>query len=105
MKIAITPVTVWSATGPKSASVFEVRYINYSGPAAIADCHMLDSASTEVLPVGLVPATAEQCEAWTDDATFCGVLAENAGLTPVEPVVEWVPPAPVPPAPAPVPAE
>lgn len=55
---------------------------------------MLDSTGTEVLPVGLVPATAEQCEAWTDDASFCGVLAENAGLTPVEPVVEWEPPVP-----------
>lgn len=95
MKIAITPVTVWSATGPKSASVFEARYVNYTGPTAVADCHMFDASGVEVSAVGLVPASAEQCEAWTDDASFCGALAENAGLIPVEPIVEWAPtPAP-----------
>jgi len=30
--------------------------------------------------VGLVPATAEQCAAWTDDVTFAGVFAVNAGF-------------------------
>lgn len=100
MKIAINPVPVWSPTGPKSATVFEVRYTNYSGPTAIADCHLLDASGVEVSSVGLVPATAEQCDAWTDDASFCAVLAGNAGLVPVEPVVEWAAPAP-----APAPAE
>ena len=91
MKIAIEPVTIWSATGPKSATVFETRYVNYTGPTAIADCHLFDESGVEISSVGLVPATAEQCEAWTDDALFCATLAENAGLTPIEPVVEWTP--------------
>lgn len=90
MKILITPVTVWSSTGPKTASVFEMRYVNYSGPAAVADCHLFDeNGTTEVSSVGLVNATAEQCDSWTDDVTFAAVLAVNAGLEPVEPLTEW----------------
>ena len=82
MKIQIVPVSVWTPSGPQSATVFEVRYINYYGPNAVADCHLLSAGGVEVAALGIVPATAEQCAAWTDDDKFAGVLAVNAGLTP-----------------------
>jgi hypothetical protein len=69
-----------SPASPKVGVLFEVRYINYTAPTAVADCHLLDADGVEIMPVGLVPATAEQCDAWTDDATFAGVLAVNAGF-------------------------
>ena len=72
-----------SPAAPKSGTQFEVRYVNYSGPTAVADCHLLDKDGVEIMSVGLVPATAEQCAAWTDDDTFAGVLAVNAGFEPV----------------------
>jgi len=60
--------------------LFEVRYVNYTDPTAVADCHLLDADGVEIMPVGLVPATAEQCAEWTDDAAFAAVLAVNAGF-------------------------
>lgn len=78
MFIDITPVTVWTPTGLKSASRFEVRYVNYQNGPAIADCHLW-TADEEVSSL-LVGATEAQCSAWTDDATFYAVLAANAGL-------------------------
>jgi len=80
MTIPIAPYTIGSPALPKVGTQFEVRYINYSGPTAVADCHVLDDKGVEIMSVGLVPATAEQCEAWTDDKTFAGVLATNAGF-------------------------
>lgn len=81
MKIDITPVSVWSASGPASADQFEVRYVNYSsGGTAVADCHLW--AGTAEVGSQLVNATAEQTAAWEDDAAFYAVLAQNAGLTP-----------------------
>ena len=78
--IPIAPYTMGSPASPKVGTQFEVRYINYTAPTAIADCHLLDADGVEIMPVGLVPATAEQCAEWTDDATFAGVLAVNAGF-------------------------
>ena len=78
--IPIAPYTMGSPAQPKVGTQFEVRYINYSAPTAVADCHLLDAEGVEIMPVGLVPATAEQCAAWTDDAAFAGVLAVNAGF-------------------------
>ena len=80
MTIPIAPYTMGSPGAPKVGTQFEVRYINYTGPTAVADCHLLDAAGVEIEAVGLVPATAEQCDAWTDDAQFCAVLAVNAGF-------------------------
>ena len=78
--IPIAPYTMGSPASPKVGVLFEVRYINYTSPTAVADCHLLDADGVEIMPVGLVPATAEQCAEWTDDATFAGVLAVNAGF-------------------------
>jgi hypothetical protein len=69
-----------SPAQPKVGTQFEVRYINYSDPTAVADCHLLDADGVEIMPVGLVPATAEQCADWTNDAAFAAVLAVNAGF-------------------------
>ena len=69
-----------SPAQPKVGVLFEVRYIQYTSPTAVADCHLLDADGVEIMTVGLVPATAEQCAAWTDDAAFAGVLAVNAGF-------------------------
>ena len=81
MKIDITPVSVWTPNGVLSANKFEVRYVNYSsGGTAVADCHVW--AGDVEVSASLVNVTPEQTEAWTDDAAFCAVLAENAGLTP-----------------------
>lgn len=80
MTIPIAPYTIGSPAFPKVGTQFEVRYINYTGPSAVADCHILDATGVEIMVVGLVAATAEQCEAWTDDKTFAGVLATNAGF-------------------------
>ena len=80
MTIAIAPYTIGSPGAPKVGTQFEVRYINYTGPTAVADCHLLDAAGIEILAVGLIQATAEQCAAWTDDDAFAAVLAVNAGF-------------------------
>ena len=78
--IPIAPYTMGSPAAPKIGVLFEIRYINYTSPTAVADCHLLDADGVEIMPVGLVPATAEQCAAWTDDAAFACVLAVNAGF-------------------------
>ena len=69
-----------SPNAPKTGVIFSVRYINYTSPTAVADCHLLDADGVEIMPVGLVPATAEQCAAWVNDDVFAGVLAVNAGF-------------------------
>jgi hypothetical protein len=78
--IPISPYTMGSPNAPKIGVIFSVRYIQYTDPTAVADCHLLDAEGVEIMPVGLVPATAEQCAAWTDDAAFAAVLAVNAGF-------------------------
>ena len=80
MTIPIAPYIMGSPAAPKTGTQFEVRYINYTGPTAVADCHLLDDDGVEIMTVGLVAATAEQCAAWTDDDTFACVLAVNAGF-------------------------
>jgi hypothetical protein len=69
-----------SPAQPKVGTQFECRYIQYTSPTAVADCHLLDADGVEIMPVGLVPATAEQCAAWSSDAAFAGVFAVNAGF-------------------------
>jgi hypothetical protein len=78
--IPIAPYTMGSPAQPKVGTQFEVRYINYSAPTAVADCHLLDAEGVEIMPVGLVPATAEQCAVWVNDDKFAEVLAVNAGF-------------------------
>ena len=78
--IPIAPYTMGSPASPKVGTLFEVRYVNYSGPTAVADCHLLDADGVEIMPVGLVPATAEQCAVWVNDDKFAEVLAVNAGF-------------------------
>ena len=80
--IAISPVSVWTSSGTKSATQFGVRYVTYQGGPAVADCVLLDAAGSEV-SAQLVNATEAQTDAWTDDASFYAVLAQNAGLTPL----------------------
>ncbi len=80
--IAISPVSVWSPTGTKTATQFSVRYVNYVNGPAVADCQLLDAAGAEVASQ-LVNATEAQTAAWTDDVGFYEVLAQNAGLTPL----------------------
>jgi hypothetical protein len=80
--IAISPVSVWTPAGTKSATQFNVRYVNYQNGPAVADCQLLDAAGAEVASQ-LVNATEAQTAAWTSDAAFYAVLAQNAGLTPL----------------------
>jgi len=80
MTIPIAPYTMGSPAAPKVGTLFEVRYVNYTDPTAVADCHLLDAEGVEIMPVGLVPATAEQCAVWVNDEKFAGVLAVNAGF-------------------------
>jgi hypothetical protein len=80
--IAISPVSVWTPAGTKSATQFNVRYVNYQNGPAVADCQLLDAAGAEVASQ-LVNATEAQTAAWTDDVSFYEVLAQNAGLTPL----------------------
>ena len=78
--IPIAPYTMGSPAAPKVGVLFEIRYIQYTSPTAVADCHLLDAEGVEIMPVGLVPATAEQCAEWTSDEAFAGVFAVNAGF-------------------------
>jgi len=80
INIPISPYTMGSPNAPKTGVIFSVRYVQYTDPTAVADCHLLDAEGVEIMPVGLVPATAEQCAEWTDDAAFAAVLAVNAGF-------------------------
>jgi hypothetical protein len=80
--IAISPVSVWTPTGTKTATQFNVRYVNYQNGPAVADTQLLDAAGAEVA-AQLVNATEAQTAAWTDDVGFYEVLAQNAGLTPL----------------------
>jgi len=91
--IKIQPVQIWTKSGVKTATAFEIRYINYNGSSAIADCHLwtessnisgsVVDASVEIY-ASAVNATQEQCLNWgTDNVPFYNVLAINAGLSPV----------------------
>jgi len=80
--IAISPVSVWTPTGTKTATQFNVRYVQYVNGPAVADCQLLDASGVEIA-AQLVNATEAQTAAWTDDAGFYEVLAQNAGLTPL----------------------
>jgi hypothetical protein len=80
--IAISPVSVWTPTGTKTATQFNVRYVQYVNGPAVADTQLLDAAGAEVA-TQLVNATEAQTAAWTDDVGFYEVLAQNAGLTPL----------------------
>jgi hypothetical protein len=82
MNIAISPVSVWTSSGTKTATQFGVRYVNYVNGPAVADCVLLDAAGAEV-SAQLVNATEAQTDAWTTDEAFYKVLAQNAGLTPL----------------------
>jgi hypothetical protein len=80
--IAIVPVSIWTPAGTKSATQFNVRYVNYQNGPAVADCQLLDASGAEV-SAQLVNATAAQTATWTSDEAFYKVLAQNAGLTPL----------------------
>ena len=80
--VSIEPVSVWTPTGTKTATIFSVRYVNYQNGPAVADCVLLDAAGAEV-SAQLVNATAAQTAAWTTDEAFYKVLAQNAGLSPL----------------------
>jgi hypothetical protein len=80
--IAISPVSVWTPTGTKTATQFNVRYVQYVNGPAVADTQLLDALGAEVA-TQLVNATEAQTAAWTDDVGFYEVLAQNAGLTPL----------------------
>jgi hypothetical protein len=85
--VAIQPVSIWSPTGIQVANTFEVRYVNFNGVTAVADCHLWTAETGGVeLQSSLVNATEEQCATWgTDNQPFYCELAENAGLTPIVP--------------------
>ena len=102
--IQIKPYTIGSPSFPKVGTQFQVRYINYSRPIAVADCHLLNDEGLEIMPVGLIAATAAQTSEWTDDDAFAGVLALTAGFEldpdrpkPVNPT-PLISPPPAPPA-------
>jgi hypothetical protein len=78
--IQIKPYTIGSPSFPKVGTQFQVRYVNYSAPTAVADCHLLNDEGLEIMAVGLIAATAAQTEAWTDDDAFASAIAVNAGF-------------------------
>lgn len=80
--VVISPVSVWTPTGTKTATQFQVRYVNYQNGPAVADSILLDTAGAEV-SAQLVNATEQQTAAWITDEAFYKVLAQNAGLTPL----------------------
>lgn len=86
--ISIVPVAVWTPDGTKTASLFEVRYVNYQNGPAIADCHLWtakeDGSPDKEVSATLVNATEDQTALWNgdDDTPFYTLLAQNAGLTP-----------------------
>ena len=80
--VVISPVSVWTPTGTKTATQFQVRYVNYQNGPAVADSVLLDAAGAEV-STQLVNATEQQTAAWTSDEAFYKVLAQNAGLAPL----------------------
>ena len=80
--INVSPVSVWTSSGTKSATQFGVRYVNYQNGPAVADCVLLDAAGAEVSSQ-LVNATEAQTDTWTSDEAFYKVLAQNAGLSPL----------------------
>ena len=47
--IAISPVSVWTPTGTKTATQFNVRYVQYVNGPAVADTQLLDAAGAELL--------------------------------------------------------
>lgn len=83
--LAIQPVSIWTPSGIQVANTFEVRYVNFNGITAVADCHLWTAETDGVeLQSSLVNATEEQCVRWgTDNKPFYRELAENAGLTPI----------------------
>jgi len=83
--VAIQPVSIWTPTGIQLANTFEVRYVNFNGITAVADCHLWTAENGGVeLQSSLVNATEDQCVTWgTDNQPFYRELAENAGLTPI----------------------
>lgn len=89
--IEIEPVSIWTPTGTQIFSLFIVNQVMYSpNGTATASCSFLTTLPQPNMPPVSnqsfpVYADAEQCAAWTNDASFYRVLAENAGLTPVEP--------------------
>lgn len=80
--VSIEPVSVWTPTGTKTATIFSVRYVTYQNGPAVADTVLLDDTGAEVASQ-LVNATEAQTSAWTSDEAFYAVLAQNAGLTPL----------------------
>ena len=48
--IPIAPYTMGSPAQPKVGIFFEVRYVNYTSPTAVADCRLLDAEGVEIMP-------------------------------------------------------
>ncbi len=89
MKIAITPVSLWTSSGFVAATHFEVRAITYAPPSHLerttagnAECYLLDG-SGRMLVSKLVTFTDAQAAAWGDDANFLREIARSTGLTPI----------------------
>lgn len=83
--ISIASYKIGSPASPKFGTQFRVNFIQYSAPTAAAHCVLLDAAGVEIMPLGLIGATAAQCSAWSDDTAFAAVLAVNAGFDPAAP--------------------
>lgn len=82
-KIAIQPVSIWANGGTKSAVGFRVTSITYDALGVSTGFFQLVDADDNVLTSSSVMASAAQTATWSDDAAFCTLLAQNAGLTPV----------------------
>ena len=49
--IPIAPYTMGSPAAPKVGVLFEVRYIQYTSPTAVADCHLLDAEGVATVAI------------------------------------------------------
>jgi len=68
--IEIVPFSVTASDGTiRQANKFEVQFVSYTAPTAVAECHLWQDDGI-ARPIKLksitVQATAEQCGIWTD---------------------------------------
>jgi hypothetical protein len=95
MKINVSPISIYTSSGPQTATKFEVRHVTYRPLAgAVADTHLLKTVTTtneengpvsydvEVGSGATVEIPQSVCDTWTDDTDFAAEIARIVGLTP-----------------------
>lgn len=83
--IDIQPIAVWTPNGARTAVKFAVDSVRYENGPAYATCRLIDVNGAGIAEQNIA-ATAQQTEQWNgdNDTPFYKVLAQNAGLTPID---------------------